>query len=166
MASSIELNTGFPRERAQITVRPEGAVDVVLGTLSSGQGHATSFAELRVEWLGVELSEVNLLIGDTDLTVGGGDTHSAHTLRLAAVVMAKASDQIVAKGKRIAARLAVEPRRPASNSRRAGSTSRAPTDRSISPINDGSPGTIGEAGFWPCARLTGDGLGAIVGEPA
>ena len=52
VASYIELNTGFPRERAQITVRPEGAVDVVLGTLSSGQGHMTSFAELLVEWLG------------------------------------------------------------------------------------------------------------------
>ena len=45
----------FPRERAHITVRPEGRVDVVLGTLSSGQGHATSFAQLLVEWLGVEL---------------------------------------------------------------------------------------------------------------
>jgi len=145
-------------------VRPEGAVDVVLGTLWSGQGHATSFAEFRVEWLGVELSEVNLLTGDTDLTVGGG-THSARALRLAAVVMAKASDQIVAKGKRIAARLS-RPRRPTSNFRRAGSTSRAPTARSISPVNDGGPGAIGEARFRPCARLTGDGLGAIVGEPA
>jgi carbon-monoxide dehydrogenase large subunit len=105
VASYIELNTGFPRERAHITVRPEGAVDVVLGTLSSGQGHATSFAQLLVEWLGVELSEVNLLTGDTDLTVVGGGAHSARALRLAAVVMAKASDQIVEKGKRIAARL-------------------------------------------------------------
>jgi hypothetical protein len=110
---------------------------------------------------GVELSEVNLLTGDTDLTVGGG-THSARALRLAAVVMAKASDQIVAKGKRIAARLS-RPRRP--NSRRAGSTSRAPTARSISPVNDRGPGA-NETRFRPCARLTGDGLGAIVGEPA
>jgi len=56
VANYIELNTGFPRERAHITVRPEGRVDLVLGTLSAGQGHATSFAQLLVEWLGVELS--------------------------------------------------------------------------------------------------------------
>ncbi|HXJ80755.1 MAG TPA: xanthine dehydrogenase family protein molybdopterin-binding subunit [Candidatus Methylomirabilis sp.] len=99
----IELNTGFPRERAHVTVRPEGAVDVVLGTLSSGQGHATSFAQLIVEWLGVALSQVNLITGDTDVTIVGGGAHSARALRLAAVVMAKASDQIVDKGKRIAA---------------------------------------------------------------
>ncbi len=55
IANYIELNTGFPRERAHITVRPEGSVELVLGTLSSGQGHATSFAQLLVEWLGVEL---------------------------------------------------------------------------------------------------------------
>ena len=103
VANYIELNTGFPRERAHITVRPEGSIDVVLGTLSSGQGHATSFAQLIVEWLGVELSEVRLVTGDTDVTVVGGGAHSARALRLAAVVMAKASDQIVEKGVRIAA---------------------------------------------------------------
>jgi carbon-monoxide dehydrogenase large subunit len=103
VASYIELNTGFPRERARVTVRPEGVVDVVLGTLSSGQGHATSFAQLIVEWLGVELSQVNLVTGDTDITIVGGGAHSARALRLAAVVMAKASDQIVDRGTRIAA---------------------------------------------------------------
>src|SRR5438093_78448 len=103
VANYIELNTGFPRERAHITVRPEGIVDLVLGTLSSGQGHATSFAQLLVEWLGVELAEVRLITGDTDLTVVGGGAHSARALRLAAVVMAKAADQIVAKGRRVAA---------------------------------------------------------------
>jgi carbon-monoxide dehydrogenase large subunit len=102
VANYIELNTGFPRERAHITVRPEGSVDLVLGTLSAGQGHATSFAQLLVEWLGVELPQVCLVTGDTDATVVGG-AHSARALRLAAVVMAKASDQIVEKGTRIAA---------------------------------------------------------------
>jgi aerobic carbon-monoxide dehydrogenase large subunit len=105
LANYIELNTGFPRERAHITVRPEGWVELVLGTLSSGQGHATSFAQLLVEWLGVELGAVRLVTGDTDVTVVGGGAHSARALRLAAVVMAKASDQVVDKGKRIAARL-------------------------------------------------------------
>jgi carbon-monoxide dehydrogenase large subunit len=103
VASYLEINTGYPRERAHVTVRPEGWIELVLGTLSSGQGHATSFAQLLAEWLGVELSEVRLLTGDTDLTVVNGGAHSARALRLASVVMAKASDQIVAKGRRIAA---------------------------------------------------------------
>jgi carbon-monoxide dehydrogenase large subunit len=105
VANYLELNTGDPRERAHITVRPEGRIDLVLGTLSSGQGHATSFAQLLVEWFGVKLSEVQLITGDTDVTVVGGGAHSARALRLAAVVMAKASDQIVEKGTRLAAGL-------------------------------------------------------------
>ena len=105
VANYLELNTGDPRERAHITVRPEGRIDLVLGTLSSGQGHATSFAQLLVEWFGVKLSEVHLITGDTDVTVVGGGAHSARALRLAAVVMAKASDQIVEKGTRLAAGL-------------------------------------------------------------
>ncbi len=103
VANYLELNTGFPRERAHITVRPEGWVELVLGTLSSGQGHATSFAQLLVEWLGVDLASVRLITGDTDVTVVAGGAHSARALRLAAIVMAKASDQIVEKGTRIAA---------------------------------------------------------------
>ena len=103
VASYIELNTGFSRERAHITIHPEQRVDLVLGTLSSGQGHATSFAQLLVEWLGVELTQVRLVTGDTDVTVVGGGAHSARALRLAAIVMAKASDQIVEKGTAVAA---------------------------------------------------------------
>jgi aerobic carbon-monoxide dehydrogenase large subunit len=103
IANYIELNTGMPRERTEITVRPEGRVDVVLGTLSSGQGHETSFPQLVAEWLGVTLDQIRLITGDTDLMPFGGGSHSGRSMRLGAVVMARASDQIVDRGTQIAA---------------------------------------------------------------
>src|SRR5437016_1610907 len=103
LANYIELNTGVPRERAEITVRPDGRVDVVLGTLSAGQGHETSFAQLVVEWLGVGLEQVRLITGDTDLAPVGGGSHSGRSMRLGAVVMSKATEQIVEKGRRLTA---------------------------------------------------------------
>jgi len=103
LANYLELNTGMPRERAEITVQPDGRIDVVLGTLSAGQGHETSFAQLLAEWLGVEPNHVRLITGDTDVSPVGGGSHSGRSMRLGAVVMAKASDAIVDKGKRIAA---------------------------------------------------------------
>jgi carbon-monoxide dehydrogenase large subunit len=103
VAGYIELNTGAPRERAEITVRPEGRVDVVIGTLSSGQGHETSFAQLVVEWLGVELSQVRVIAGDTDVAPVGGGSHSGRSMRQAGVVMATACDQIVDRGAQLAA---------------------------------------------------------------
>jgi aerobic carbon-monoxide dehydrogenase large subunit len=101
----IELNTGAPRERAEIRVLPEGRIDLVLGTLSAGQGHETSFAQLMCEWFGVELAQVSLLSGDTDLTPVGGGSHSGRSMRMGAVVMAHASDRIVAQGKQIASEM-------------------------------------------------------------
>jgi carbon-monoxide dehydrogenase large subunit len=83
-AHYLELNTGDPRERAEITVRPEGRIDVVLGTLSAGQGHETSFAQLIAEWFGVELGHVKLITGDTDLMSVGGGTASGRSMRLGA----------------------------------------------------------------------------------
>ncbi len=103
VANYIEIATGAPRERAQITVRPDGMIDVVIGTLSSGQGHETSFAQLIVEWFGVDMGQVRLITGDTDRVPVGGGSHSGRSMRLGGVVMAKASDRIVEKGRHIAA---------------------------------------------------------------
>jgi carbon-monoxide dehydrogenase large subunit len=99
----IELNTGAPRERAEIRVLPGGRITVALGTLSAGQGHETSFAQLLCEWLGVELAQVSLLTGDTDLTPVGGGSHSGRSMRMGAVVMAHAADRVVEKGRQRAA---------------------------------------------------------------
>jgi carbon-monoxide dehydrogenase large subunit len=102
MGHYIELNTGAPRERAEITVRKDGKVDVVLGTISSGQGHETSFAQLVGEWLGVDMDAVRLLAGDTDVSSIGGGTHSGRSMRMGAVVMDAACRQIIDKGKQAA----------------------------------------------------------------
>ena len=103
LGNYIEIATGAPRERAQINVRPEGLVDVVIGTLSAGQGHETSFGQLIVEWLGMEPEQVRLVTGDTDLVPVGGGSHSGRSMRLGGVVMAKAADAIVEKGRQLAA---------------------------------------------------------------
>ena len=78
-------------------------VEVVLGTLSAGQGHETSFAQLIAEWFAVELAQVRLLTGDTDLTPIGGGSHSGRSMRMGAVVMAHACDRIIEEGKQRAA---------------------------------------------------------------
>jgi aerobic carbon-monoxide dehydrogenase large subunit len=103
IANYIEFTTGAPREWTKITVLPEGRVDVAIGTLSSGQGHRTSFAQLITDWLGVPFDCVNLIQGDTDIVPVGGGSHSGRSMRLAGIVIGKASDALIARGKRIAA---------------------------------------------------------------
>ncbi|HTW72272.1 MAG TPA: xanthine dehydrogenase family protein molybdopterin-binding subunit [Acetobacteraceae bacterium] len=102
VANYMDTATGVPRERAEVTVMPEGIVEVVIGTVSQGQGHDTSFAQLITEWLGVELDTVKLVTGDTDRVVFGGGAHSGRALRLGSIVMHAASREIIEKGLRIA----------------------------------------------------------------
>ena len=102
IAAYVETSTGAPRERTEIIVKPDGTIDVIIGTLSSGQGHETSFAQLVTEWLGVPFNAVNLITGDTDRVEVGGGSHSGRSMRLAGIIIRKASDDIIESGRRIA----------------------------------------------------------------
>jgi carbon-monoxide dehydrogenase large subunit len=105
LCSYLETTGGYPRERADITVHPEGRVDVVVGTLSSGQSHETTFAQCVAEWLGVPFDDVFVNESDTDIVKEGGGSHSARSMRLAGIVMGNASDAVIEKGKKIAAHM-------------------------------------------------------------
>jgi carbon-monoxide dehydrogenase large subunit len=105
VANYVDTATGVPRERAEVMVHPEGHVDLVIGIVSNGQGHETSFAQLLNEWLGVPIEDVRLIVGDTDIVKVGGGTHSGRGMRMGSVVIWKCAQQIVAKASRIAARL-------------------------------------------------------------
>lgn len=103
VANYVDTATGVPRERAEVTVHPDGRVDVVIGTVSTGQGHETSFAQLVTEWLGVPIQNVQIITGDTKVVKVGGGTHSGRGMRLASIVIWNASRQIIERGTRIAA---------------------------------------------------------------
>jgi aerobic carbon-monoxide dehydrogenase large subunit len=105
LANYIEATSGSPREYARITVEPENGIEVVVGTLSSGQGHETSFAQCVAEWLGVPIEGVRLVQGDTDIVPVGGGSHSGRSMRMASIVMGRASELIIAKASKLAAHL-------------------------------------------------------------
>lgn len=101
----VEITTGNPRERAEISVLPEGVVELVIGTMSTGQGHETVFAQLVVEWLGVPFESVRFVAHDTDRVQAGGGSHSGRSMKMATIVIGKATDDIIDRGKKIAAHL-------------------------------------------------------------
>ncbi|MBV9555336.1 MAG: xanthine dehydrogenase family protein molybdopterin-binding subunit [Alphaproteobacteria bacterium] len=102
VANYVDTATGAPREKAEMVVKPEGIVEVAIGTVSQGQGHETSFAQLVTEFLGVPLDSVELVTGDTARVSIGGGAHSGRALRLGSIVMHNASQAIIEKGLQIA----------------------------------------------------------------
>jgi aerobic carbon-monoxide dehydrogenase large subunit len=105
IANYVDTATGIPRERAQLTVHPDGYIDVIIGTVSNGQGHETSFAQLLNEWLGVPIDRVRFFTGDTDIVKVGGGTHSGRGMRLGSIVLWKSSGAIIERAKHVAALL-------------------------------------------------------------
>src|SRR5437660_1998730 len=102
IANYVEITSGAPRERTEITVLADGKVELVMGTMSSGQGHETSFAQLVTEWLGVPFESIIYVAHDTARVAAGGGSHSGRSMKLAATIIGKATDDIIDKGRKIA----------------------------------------------------------------
>ncbi len=105
VANYVEVTSGAPRERTEITVRPDGTIELVMGTMASGQGHETSFAQLVTEWLGVPFDSILYVAHDTARVMAGGGSHSGRSMKLAATIIGNATEAIIAKGRRIASHL-------------------------------------------------------------
>jgi carbon-monoxide dehydrogenase large subunit len=102
VANYIEVASGPPRERAELTVRADGTVELVVGTMSSGQGHETSFAQLVAEWLQVPFACVRFTANDTDRVSVGGGSVSGRSMRMVSTALGKAVEQLLARATAVA----------------------------------------------------------------
>ena len=102
IANYVEGAGGAPRERAEIAFKANDRVELIVGTMNSGQGHETSYAQLLHTWLGVPWENVDFRAHDTAFVKAGGGSHSGRSMRLASLAIGEAVDEILAKGKKIA----------------------------------------------------------------
>jgi aerobic carbon-monoxide dehydrogenase large subunit len=103
VANYIEAPVGAPYERVMLTVKPDGQVEMICGTQSSGQGHETVFAQVAADLLDVPLESVKLVTGDSTTVEKGGGTHSARSMRLVGTLLVEACGKIIAQARGLAA---------------------------------------------------------------
>ncbi len=101
----IEASGGQPFEWARVRMADDGRAKLHVGTFSHGQGHATAFAQIVSERLGVPFDSIDLIQGDTDQVANGGGTGGSRSSQMGGVATLRASDLVMAKAKRIAAHL-------------------------------------------------------------
>src|SRR5436190_13473782 len=65
VVSYIEGTGIGPYEGARVTVEPSGRVRLATGVGTQGQGHFTVFAQIVAEVLGVDVTDVHVITGDT-----------------------------------------------------------------------------------------------------
>jgi carbon-monoxide dehydrogenase large subunit len=102
-AYHIKATGGSPHENVDIRFKDDGSVALITGTQTIGQGHETTFPQILAERLGVPNACIRLCQGDTDLIPMGGGHGSSRATYMGGTAIWRASDEIIAKGCRIAA---------------------------------------------------------------
>jgi len=92
-------------ESAEVRFNPTGQVTVYTGSHSHGQGHDTTFAQITADELGVPIENIDIVHGDTDKGPFGMGTYGSRSLTVGGIAIVKACKKIVAKGKRVAAKM-------------------------------------------------------------
>lgn len=102
----VEITGAIPgAELGAVEIRADGSVVVRAGTFSHGQGHATAWAMLVSERLGIPVERITLVQGDTDLVSHGLGTAGSRSLQSGGVAVARAAGQVLDEARRLAAEL-------------------------------------------------------------
>ena len=96
--------TGPPnKEYGGIRFEDDGSITMLSGTLDYGQGHATPFAQVLGEQLGIPVNRFRLLQGDSDQLKVGGGTGGSKSALVGSQAFLEAGDKLIEQGKQIAA---------------------------------------------------------------
>lgn len=103
VACYVETTAAMTQEMGGIRFNADGSVTIVTGTLDYGQGHASTFAQVLSEKLGIPFDKINLLQGDSDQLVTGGGSGGSRSATMSGTAVVQASDKVIENGKQIAA---------------------------------------------------------------
>ena len=96
-------NTGIFNERMELRFDPSGELTIVAGTLSHGQGHETSYAQMVADWLDMPEDKIHLAQADTDEVAIGRGTYASRSMMVGGSALRAAADEVIERGKRFAA---------------------------------------------------------------
>jgi len=88
-------------DTATIRCLPTGTVQVLTGTSPHGQSHATTWAQIAADRLGVPYENVEVLHGDTAVVPLGMDTYGSRSLAVGGVALWHAAEKVLSKARTI-----------------------------------------------------------------
>jgi aerobic carbon-monoxide dehydrogenase large subunit len=98
-------DAGVFNDRMEVRFDPGGACTIIAGTFSHGQSHATTFAQVVSDWLGIPFESIRLIQGDTDQVPFGRGTYGSRSAVVGTGALRGACDVVIAKGKGFAAHM-------------------------------------------------------------
>jgi carbon-monoxide dehydrogenase large subunit len=102
----VEITNGVPGgEFGSVEVLDDGKVLVKTGTSPHGQGHVTAWSMIVADALGVDMEDIEVVHGDTDLVASGVGTFASRSLQTGGASLANASADVTEQAKGIASQL-------------------------------------------------------------
>jgi carbon-monoxide dehydrogenase large subunit len=105
VGSYLEVTAPPGVELGKIVFEDDGSVKLITGTLDYGQGHATPFAQVMADQLGVPFEAIKLEQGDSDVVHTGSGTGGSRSITASGMAIVEASALVIEKGKKAAAHL-------------------------------------------------------------
>ncbi|MGH6663441.1 MAG: xanthine dehydrogenase family protein molybdopterin-binding subunit, partial [Pseudolabrys sp.] len=103
IATYIEACGNNGPETANVQLDRDGGVTVLIGSQSTGQGHATSYAQLVAERLDLPPERVRVMQGDTDAIATGAGTGGSSSIPVGGVSVDRATKTLAEQLKQLAA---------------------------------------------------------------
>jgi aerobic carbon-monoxide dehydrogenase large subunit len=98
----LEVTAPPAKELADITFNADGTVTLATGTLDFGMGHATPFAQVLSDRLGIPFEKISLVQGDSDRLITGGGSGGSKSIMHSGTAIVEAAAKVIEKGKQIA----------------------------------------------------------------
>jgi carbon-monoxide dehydrogenase large subunit len=105
VSTYVEI-TGFGgKELGSVRIEDDGSATVMSGTSAYGQGHATSFAMIVADRLGIPMEKIRYVQSDTVAVATGGGTGGSRSLQLGGSAVSAAARAVHEQGLQLAAEL-------------------------------------------------------------
>jgi carbon-monoxide dehydrogenase large subunit len=102
----VEITAGGGgSEFGSVTVHADGSATISAGTSAHGQGHATAFAMLASDRLGIPFDKIRFVQSDTAVVPRGSGTGGSRSLQMGGNAVLVAADDVLEQARRRAAEL-------------------------------------------------------------
>jgi carbon-monoxide dehydrogenase large subunit len=98
----LEVTAPANKEMGGIAFDADGGITIRTGTLDYGQGHASPFAQVLSEKLGVPFEKIRIIQGDSDELLAGGGTGGSRSMMNSGMAIVEAAAKVIAQGKQVA----------------------------------------------------------------
>ncbi|MGB9297887.1 MAG: xanthine dehydrogenase family protein molybdopterin-binding subunit [Pseudolabrys sp.] len=98
----LEVTAAPGKELGAIHFETDGTVTIIAGTLDFGMGHATTYAQILTELLGIPFERIRMVEGDSDRMAFGGGSGGSRSVMFMGTALTESAAIVLERGKQIA----------------------------------------------------------------